>query len=450
MEKTPDVPQASPHSPALWRQLQWTAKLVQDVQDVQAGRSLATTIDQVPGELRSGVQALTFHTLRHLGAAAALRDQLVARRPSAAVDALLLTALALMLPAPGVRHPPHTLVDQAVEAAKKDKATRHQAGLLNAVLRRLGRERERLFLAVRDDLGARWNHPKWWIERVQADHPAAWQAILEQAQQPAPMVLRVNTLRSSTDAVLTTLDQHGIEAVRLDGNGIALARPMPVAAIPGFAEGMLSVQSAAAQMAAPLLMSGLSVDSPRVLDACAAPGGKTAHILELSPSAQVTALEVDARRAERIGSTLSRLGLQADIRVADAGLVSDWWDGIPFDRIMLDAPCSASGIVRRHPDIRWLRRATDIHQLANQQDRLLAAMWPVLAVGGRLLYATCSVFHEEGIDRIQAFLSRHMDAGWLPSPGHLIPSGAGAGLSSGENAACDDGFFYALLEKRAA
>ena len=437
----------SPHPPALWRQLQWTSKLVMGV---KSGRSLASEIDRVPNALRSGVQALTFHALRHLGTATAVCEQLVARRPPAEVDALLLTSIALMLPMSGAPYAAHTLVDQAVEAAKRGQSTRNQAGLINACLRRLGREQEQIFSDIAHDPVARWNFPAWWIERVRADYPTDWQEILEQAQQPAPMVLRVNPLRGTVDLLLARLREQGIEAAPLAGNAIVLARSRPVSAIPGFSEGVVSVQSAAAQYAAPLLMAAIGVDEPRVLDACAAPGGKTAHLLELNPSARVTALEVDAHRAERIGSTLSRLGLRAEIKVADAALVSDWWDEIPFDRILLDAPCSASGIVRRHPDIRWLRRPSDLPQLAAQQDRLLESMWPLLALGGRMLYVTCSVFHEEGIDRIQAFLSRHMDARWLPSPGHLIPSAHASGLSTGENATCDDGFFYALLEKRAA
>ena len=186
-----------------------------------------------------------------------------------------------------------------------------------------------------------------------------------------------------------------------------------------------------------------------MLDACAAPGGKTAQLLELCPGAKVTALEIDAKRAARIENTLDRLGLCADVQVADAADVADWWDGVPYDRILLDAPCSASGIVRRHPDIRWLRRASDIAQLAKLQERLLASLWPILAPGGRLLYVTCSVFREEGADRVEAFLSHHADARLLPSPGHLLPGLRTDGGVTGENARCDDGFFYALLEKRA-
>ena len=447
MGAPPKVPAMPPRSPPLWQQLQWTAKLVQDV---RAGHSLATQLNQVPSDLRPGLQALTFHVLRHLGTATAVRAQLVPKRPPPEADAVLCTALALMLHVDGERYPLHTLADQAVEAAKRGRATRNQAGLINACIRRFAREYEQILSAVGHDPVASWNHPAWWVERLRADHPQAWQAVLQQAQQAAPMVLRVNRLRGTAADAVSALVASGIEATALEGDAIQLARPMPVTAIPGFAEGRLSVQSAAAQRAAPLLLSGLATGAPRILDACAAPGGKTAHLLELCPQAHVMALEVDAARSERIAGTLERLGLQAQIRIADAATVSNWWDGEPFDRIMLDAPCSASGIVRRHPDIRWLRRATDIPQLAVQQDRLLEALWPLLATGGRLLYVTCSVFREEGADRVDAFLARHRDAGLLSSPGHVLPGAYSAGPATGENAFCDDGFFYALLEKRPA
>lgn len=433
------------HGPPLWRQLQWTAKLIQGV---QAGQSLAMTLNQAPADLRSGVQALTFLVLRQLGLAVAVRTKLASRRPPPEADALLCVGIALLVAPGSERYPPHTLVDQLVEAAKRSRATRNQAGLINACIRRLGRERDQILQAVQHDPVARWNHPQWWIDRLKADHPDVWQAILAQTQWPAPMVLRVNRLRSDVDAMQAALTSAGIDFARAGSDAIRLARSVPVSAIPGFSEGLFSVQSAAAQIAAPLLLSQLDSPAPRILDACAAPGGKAAHLLEICPGAHVAALEVDAVRAERIATTLHRLGLRADVKVADAANVAQWWDGKPFDRIMLDAPCSASGIVRRHPDIRWLRRESDIAQLAALQDRLLTALWPALAPGGRMLYVTCSVFRAEGAERVDAFLASHGDARLLPSPGHLLPSGASEPAETGENAASDDGFFYALLEKR--
>jgi 16S rRNA (cytosine967-C5)-methyltransferase len=229
---------------------------------------------------------------------------------------------------------------------------------------------------------------------------------------------------------------------------VTLRQAKPVTALPGFAQGMVSVQDPAAQLAAPLLLSGLPGPGRlRVLDACAAPGGKTAHLLELA-DCDLTALDVDPLRCERIHQTLQRLGLQARVQVADAAALASWWDGQPFDAILLDAPCSASGIVRRHPDVPWLRRPTDIAQLAVIQQRLLAALWPALRPGGRLLYSTCSVFRDEGEKQIETFLANNTQARLLPSPGHLLPvSAVAAGSVPDNQRGGHDGFFYALLEK---
>jgi 16S rRNA (cytosine967-C5)-methyltransferase len=220
--------------------------------------------------------------------------------------------------------------------------------------------------------------------------------------------------------------------------------------LPGFAAGHVSVQDAAAQVAATLLLQGMDAATPwRILDACAAPGGKTGHLLELSPHAQVLALDVDAARCERIHQNLQRLGLTAQVVAADAGQPASWWDGVMFDAILLDAPCTASGIVRRHPDVRWLRRPTDSEQLARIQAMLLKALWPLVKPGGRLLYCTCSIFKAEGDQTVQAFLQRNTDALMQPSPGHLIPGQPPFGLPVEDNPLGEhDGFYYALLEKR--
>ena len=240
-------------------------------------------------------------------------------------------------------------------------------------------------------------------------------------------------------------------AVATGDSGVILAQPRPVFDLPGFAEGVVSVQDGAAQQATPLLLAGLHSDKAlRVLDACAAPGGKTAHLLEFA-DCEVIALDVDAQRCERITQTLDRLQLKATVLTADAAQVATWWDGQLFDAVLLDAPCSASGIVRRHPDIRWLRRETDIAQLALIQARLLKALWPVVKPGGRLLYCTCSVFKAEGQAQIQTFLARNTEATLLASPGHLMPfNGAKEDLVPDNSPSEHDGFYYALLEKRSA
>lgn len=420
------------------------------VQGVQAGRSLTDLLADVPAAARPGTQALTFHALRRLGGARAARALMAPKPPPREVDSLLLTALALLWPpGPGERapYPDHTLVDQAVHAARRRVGA--AAGFINAVLRRFVRERDALATAAaRDPVGA-YNHPLWWIERVRRDWPGQWEALLAQANRHPPMVLRVNRRRATAAQYVQRLAAQGMAAQAQGDAAVVLAEPCPVSALPGFAEGDVSVQDLSAQLAAPLLVgqgADRLPDGARVLDACAAPGGKTAHLLELG-AYDVTAIDSDAQRLLRVKDTLARLQLHATLRAADARTPAAWWDGRPFDAVLLDAPCSASGIVRRHPDVRWLRRPDDIAALSRIQSELLDALWPLVAPGGRLLFATCSVFVAEGRAQIDAFLQRAgPDAARLDpaSPGHLsgLPDNAPAGaLPSG------DGFFYALLHK---
>ncbi|HEY3048517.1 MAG TPA: 16S rRNA (cytosine(967)-C(5))-methyltransferase RsmB [Polaromonas sp.] len=468
-----DNPTHAPSQVPLWRQLQGAASLLMAVRD---GQSMTAALDDVDAQLRPGVQALGFHALRWLGRAEALRQQLAKRPPPPEADALLCVALGLMAPtlvASSTALPPeganfswggpaenwmpsyteYTLVDQAVEAAKRSEATRHQASFINGCLRRFLRERDALVALTEKNPQALWNHPQWWIDRVRKDHPERWQAILQANNSRAPLILRVNERKTTQAQYLRALAAINIEASPVGEQGVILANAQPVPSLPGFAEGHFSVQDAAAQLAAPLLLNGLGAAGDngarlKILDACAAPGGKTAHLLEHA-DCEVTALDIDARRCERVAQNLERLGLQARIVVADAGQPSDWWDGQLYDGILLDAPCTASGIVRRHPDVRWLRRPTDIAQLAGIQAHLLKTLWPLLKPGGRLLYCTCSVFRAEGDNQIQTFVAHHTDALLMPSPGHLLPqSGVEATVFPDNLMREHDGFYYAILEKR--
>jgi 16S rRNA (cytosine967-C5)-methyltransferase len=434
-------------APPLWQLLQACA---QAVQAVRSGRSLTAQLESVPGPLRPGTQALSFQALRQLGRATSLRSQLAKKPPPAAADALLCAVLALAWDEAQAPYPVHTLVNQAVEAARRQRQTQGQASFINACLRRFLREREALVAATQDEVTARWNHPAWWVERLKADHPDHWMALLEQAQTPAPMTLRVNTHATTVARVQSELELLGVTSTPVGASGLQLHKALPVQQLPGFMQGHVSVQDAAAQVAAPLLMQGLDPARPwRVLDACAAPGGKTGHLLEMFPHAKVLALDVDAKRCERIHQNLERLHVQAEVRAADAGQPTQWWDGEMFDAVLLDAPCTASGIVRRHPDVRWLRRPDDSAQLARTQAQLLKVLWPLLKPGGRLLYCTCSVFKAEGDAVVDSFLQRNTDAQFCPSPRHLIPGCVPAGLPVGDNPLGEhDGFYYALLEKR--
>jgi 16S rRNA (cytosine967-C5)-methyltransferase len=432
-------------SQPLWRLLQAAAEVVAAV---RAGQSATMAIQRVDAASRSGAQALAFQALRQLGRAEALRAQLARRAPPPAADALLCTALALCWREEEAPYEAFTLVDQAVEAAKCGAATKAQASFVNACLRRFLREREALVAATDGDPVAQWNHPRWWIERLKKDHPAQWQAILQANNTQPPMTLRVNRRKSSRDAYLAALSEGGIAATAVGEAGVILQRARPVHELPGWAEGTISVQDAAAQLAAPLLLDGLDGAPLRILDACAAPGGKTAHLLEWA-DAEVTALDIDPARCARIEETLARLGLHASVVAGDAAQPQQWWDGRPFDAILLDAPCTASGIVRRHPDVRWLRRESDITQLAQTQARLLAVLWPLLRRNGRLVYCTCSVFRAEGEAQVQTFLAHNKGTVLRPAPGHLLPQSGANTQPLPDNLQGDhDGFFYAVLEKR--
>lgn len=432
---------------------------------VRKGQSLNDALAATPAPERPGTQALAFTVMRRMGLAQALRHKLVPKAPHPWVDALLISALALIDEG---AYDQHTLVDQAVQACKrKPKLGQAASGLVNAVLRRFLRERTELLASLAEDEVARHNHPGWWIRRLKKDWPDHWQAILAADQAQPPLTLRVNTRHGSVAAYRERLADAGLlpasskdtanaSPTPLGPEPIVLPRAVPVGQLPGFAQGDASVQDASAQWAAPLLLQAGGALLPagaRVLDACAAPGGKTAHLLELGDF-DVTALDADPERLKRIDDTLGRLSLKARTLAADASCPADWWDGRPFDAILLDAPCSASGIVRRHPDARWLRRDTDIAALARTQDAILDALWPLLKPGGHLLYCTCSVFREEGEERIDAFLQRTPAALRLPAPGHILPvveypADPSHRPNGHTTPAADpgDGFFHALLAK---
>lgn len=451
MSRPPSSAPSSAAAPASGQALPLSRLLSHTADAVAAvlkGRSLTDALAACPATARPGTQALSFAVMRELGLARALRRQLVPKAPAPWVDALLISALALSCGSAATPHyDAHTLVDQAVTACKK--RAKAASGLVNAVLRRFQREREALLTQARQDPEAQWNHPRWWIERLQRDWPDHWQALLAHNQQAAPMMLRVNLRHQGLATYSERLSAAGLAHRCFGEAGIVLNQPAPVQALPGFAQGDVSVQDASAQQATHWLLNAHRADrtplpalpaGARVLDACSAPGGKTAHLLEAA-DVSMWALDTDASRLQRVQDTLGRLGLQARTTAVDASDVTAWWDGEPFDAIMLDAPCSASGIVPRHPDVRWLRRNTDIDTLAATQDRLLDTLWPLLKPGGRLLYCTCSLFRQEGEARIEAFLQRHPGAHRGLAPGHLLP----VVEYPESHPLVGDGFFHALL-----
>lgn len=406
------------------------------IAEVIAGRNFDTVLARagLPGPLRAATMDLAYSTLRAFGRGDFLLGRLLARAPKdAAVRGLLLVALARLEARP---EEAHTTVDQAVTAAARLGRGQFK-GLVNGVLRNFLRRRAELLALADADAVARWQHPAWWIARLQQDHPQHWETILAAGNSHPPLCLRVNRRRTSACDLLAQLDAAGIAARALDDTAILLDKPVPVERIPGFGAGLCSVQDWGAQAAAGLLDVA---DGMRVLDACAAPGGKAAHLLE-SAAIELTALDADVMRAARIGDNLQRLGLAATVKVADARAVDAWWDGRAFERILADVPCSASGVVRRHPDAKWLRREADVAAFAATQKAIVDALWLTLAPGGKMLYATCSVFAQENARQVEAFLGRHADARQVKTreattrDAHFLPD------------AEHDGFYFALLQK---
>jgi 16S rRNA (cytosine967-C5)-methyltransferase len=415
------------------------------IRRVLAGVTLGGALEEA-GASKSSQRALAtelaYGSLRFLGQER-LAVRKLAERPltDSSVEALLWVALYQLI---HTTAPPHAVVDSAVRATGQLKRTSAK-GLTNAILRTFLRRRESILEDVAQDTEGRYSYQRWWIDRVAAEYASETAAILDAGNGRPPLALRVNCRAMSRDKYLDVLQMANIDAIAVGASGAIVIEPRRVEDLPGYLEGWFSVQDAGAQLAAELLDAR---DGMRVLDACAAPGGKTTHLAELA-RLELIALDNDEARLTRVASNLARLRLSAELRVADAANIDTWWNGVAFDRILLDAPCSASGVVRRHPDGKWLRRESDVEGFVAQQTRLLDALWPCLKAGGKFLYATCSIFGDENRRQIEGFLRAHRDAldlqCTLPADigatnGQLLPAGAGAAHNH-------DGFFYALLQK---
>ncbi len=387
---------------------------------------------------------LSYGTLRFYGEISAYLTQLLEKPlDDERIHALLLVAIYQLL---HDKAEAFTVVNQVVKAVTqlKKPATKPWAkGLVNAICRNFLRQKEALSKKIMIEEKAKFSYQPWWINKLKNQYPEHWQAILEVGNTHPPLSLRVNLTKVSVENYLQLLNRQGIRATQIGQQGLVLDTPIAVEKIPGFLEGVVSVQDVGAQWAAHLLDVSPHLT---VLDACSAPGGKTGHLLELA-DVQLTALDHDESRLQRVQQNLDRLQLKATCRVGDAA-TQTWWDGKPFDRILADVPCTASGIVRRHVDIKWLRRESDIASFCQQQAKILPNLWQMLAKGGKLLYVTCSIFNEENQAQIDQFCLNHQDAKQLPLTQFMdtpFPPEARAG----QLIACDqhDGFFYALLQK---
>jgi len=400
-------------------------------------RLLLEAAPGLSGQQRAATQDLAYGTLRFLGTLRAVLAQLMRSPPrDFRIHCLLLVALYQLQYRGSAAH---AVVNEAVSTAVAINPRAPKA-LVNGVLRNFLRQPDQLLSRAAQSLEGRYSHPAWWVERLRLEYPGQYADILDQGNTRPPMTLRVNRRRTTVQAYMGMLATKEMAAESLGESALMLAQPVPVEKLPGFAEGLVSVQDLGAQWAAALLHPR---SGQRVLDACAAPGGKTAHLLETA-EVDCVALDADALRLEKVRENLQRLGLRARLQRGDAGAPDQWWDGMPFDRVLADVPCSASGVVRRHPDIKWLRREEDLARYVGQQARILDALWRTLATDGKLLYATCSVFPDENRLQLASFLERHPDAQRLPldaaagTDGQLLPGPK------------HDGFFYALLGKRSA
>ncbi|MFP5357547.1 MAG: 16S rRNA (cytosine(967)-C(5))-methyltransferase RsmB [Gammaproteobacteria bacterium] len=409
------------------------------VAQVLGGRSLD---DVLPPQADGFARALCFGVLRHYARLDALLSPLTARplKSGSELHALVLCGIYQLLEMDVAEHAALNETVNACEALGQGGAR----GLVNALLRRVQRERDPLIARLPADPRVQFSYPDWLVNAIARDWGAVTERLLAAGNEQGPMTLRVNRRRSSREAYLERLHQAGLLGHALDGvaDAIRLETPVAVEKLPGFASGEVSVQDAAAQLAADLLDLH---DGQRVLDACSAPGGKAAHILERA-QVQLTAVDNSPARLGRVRQTLDRLGLDARLALSDAAHVKRWWDGQAFDRILIDAPCSGTGVIRRHPDIKWLRRANDLPPLALTQRRLLDRLWPLLAPGGVLVYATCSILNAEGDDILRGFLQRTPDArlSAMQLPVGLA-SRCGIRIAPGGDF---DGFYYARLTRR--
>ncbi|MFT5427020.1 MAG: 16S rRNA (cytosine967-C5)-methyltransferase [Gammaproteobacteria bacterium] len=420
------------------------SKVLAEQQSLSALLPSELTVLTDPRE-QAFAQALCYGVLRHYYSLDFILDKLLdkkLKKKDADIRALMLIGLYQL---EHMRTPAHAAVSATVESCMMLKKP-WAKNLINAILRRYQREQDKFPDLIASKESAKNEHPDWLLNRLKDEYPEDWLAIITENNLPPPMSLRVNSRATDRDDYLRQLEAAGIEAQASTFNktGIVLTHPMGVEALPGFSEGHVSVQDLAAQLAVPLLEPKAG---ERILDACSAPGGKLAHLLEsMSTLQEAVAIELEPHRFKKLLSTLERIQLSATLIKNDARATDDWWDKKPFDRILIDAPCSASGVIRRHPDIKTLRTPEDVQNITLLQEEILNALWPLLKKGGKLLYITCSIFKAENDEQITAFINKHNDANSIPILANWGKATIhGRQILPGENAM--DGFYYAQLQK---
>ena len=405
---------------------------------------LRKNLSLLPENERALCQQLCYGVIRWQLQLQAIADQLIAKplkNKDTDIAALLLCGLYQLR---SMRLPEHAVLSETVNSCKT-LGKPWAKGLINASLRNYQRNELQFEAAITKTDRAHYAHPDWILNQLQHDWPKHWQSIAQANNQQAPMMLRVNRQQQSRDEYLKKLQEHGFEAKTINGcaDGIELEKACDVNVLPGFSTGVVSVQDGAAQHTIELLEIK---QNQRILDACAAPGGKTCHILEVEPSNDVVAIDIDAERLLRITENTQRLVLSVELIAADASDVDAWWDKKMFDRILIDAPCSGTGVIRRHPDIKALRRPGDLHDLTNKQQQLLEKLWPLLNTGGLIVYTTCSVFKQENELQIMNFLQKHPEAEEIKhSPAPASPRPFGYQRLPGDDNM--DGFYYACIRK---
>ncbi len=408
-----------------------SAHLLDQVRD---GISLTQALASAPSENRSAAQSLTFEALRNKPKILQALQNFLHKEIDPEVEDLFLIAISTLLKESQNQYTAYTLVNETVNAAQKSLKTRHAKGLINAVLRRVIENPQSLEIDVLDA-----QYPSWWVKHLKRAYPVQLAPILEANLKPAKMFLRVNSKKISKQEYISLLNDADItileipqEWQKVAPHAIALQNSMPVQLLPGFKDGLLSVQDLGAQIAAYLISP---VNEEYILDACSAPGGKASHLLELA-NINLDVLEIDEERMQRVQENLLRLQLQANLHIGDATHASSWWSGKYYDAILADVPCSATGIIRRHPDILYLRRSADIAQLQDLQRKIIVELWGLLKPGGRLLFVTCSIFPQEGELQLNWFAENLKDALRLDCLGQLLPD------------EWHDGFYYGMLQKK--